>query len=30
LNKNDHYEINKGQYITYDGYDNTYIVIWKK
>ena len=27
LNKNDHYEINKGQYTTYDGYDNTYIVI---
>ena len=26
LNKNDHYQINKGQYKTYDGYDNTYIV----
>ena len=27
LNKNDHYELNKGQYLTYDGYDNTYLVI---
>ena len=27
LNKNDHYELNKGQYTTYDGYDNTYLVI---
>jgi|TARA_R100001460_G_scaffold91434_1_gene133224 hypothetical protein len=26
LNKNDHYELNKGQYTTYDGYDNTYLV----
>jgi glycosyltransferase involved in cell wall biosynthesis len=26
LNKNDHYQINEGQYKTYDGYDNTYIV----
>ncbi len=29
LNKNDHYELNKGQYTTYDDYDNTYLVIWK-
>jgi hypothetical protein len=27
LNKNDHYELNKGQYTTYDDYDNTYLVI---
>lgn len=26
LNKNDHYQINEGQYKTYNGYDNTYIV----
>ena len=26
LNKNDHYQLNKGQYTTYNGYDNTYIV----
>jgi hypothetical protein len=26
LNKNDHYQINEGQYTTYNGYDNTYIV----
>jgi hypothetical protein len=24
---NDYYNLNKGQYTTYDGYDNTYIVI---
>ena len=27
LNKNDHYELNKGQYTTYNDYDNTYLVI---
>ena len=27
LNDNDYYQLNKGQYTTYDGYDNTYIVI---
>jgi len=26
LNKNDHYQINEGQYKTYNGYDNTYLV----
>ena len=26
LNKNDHYQINEGQYKTYNGYNNTYIV----
>jgi len=26
LDKNDHYKLNKGQYTTYDGYDNTYLV----
>ena len=26
LNKNDHYQINEGQYTTYNGYNNTYIV----
>jgi|TARA_R110000803_G_scaffold39325_1_gene84903 hypothetical protein len=26
LNDNDHYELNKGQYKSYDGFDNTYIV----
>jgi hypothetical protein len=27
LNDNDHYNLNKGQYTTYDGYDNTYLVV---
>ena len=27
LNDNDHYELNKGQFTTYNGFDNTYIVI---
>jgi len=27
LNKNDYYQINKGQYITYNGSNNDYIVI---
>jgi len=26
LNKNDHYDLNKGQYTTYNGSNNTYIV----
>jgi len=26
LNDNDHYQLNKGQYTTYDGFNNTYIV----
>ena len=26
-NNNDYYNLNKGQYTTYNGYDNTYIVI---
>jgi len=26
---NDYYDLNDGQYTTYDGSDNTYIVIWK-
>ena len=27
LNDNDHYQLNKGQFTTYNGFDNTYIVI---
>lgn len=27
LNDNDHYKLNKGQFTTYNGFDNTYIVI---
>ena len=27
LNDNDYYQLNKGQYTTYDGFNNTYIVI---
>ena len=27
LNDNDYYQLNKGQYITYNGNDNTYLVI---
>ena len=27
LNDNDHYELNKGQFITYDGFNNDYKVI---
>jgi len=26
-NSNDYYNLNKGQYTTYNGYNNTYIVI---
>ena len=27
---NEYYNLNEGQYTSYNGYDNTYIVIWKK
>ena len=27
---NNHYELNEGQYTTYDGFNNDYIVIWEK